>query len=117
MLGFLSSRKRQERADVITLSKLFHRGGLDPSITQAYLDGKITVEQWQVEANRVSAEMDSLGKDLIAKGVPADALRTYFVDGTMSYDELENIVNKCLGGRLLEIADAYSASGAGSLAK
>lgn len=117
MFGFLSSRERQVRADIITLSKIFHRGGLDPSITQAYLDGKITARQWQVEANRVSAEMDSLGKDLIAKGVPADALRAYFVDGTMSYDELENIVNKCLGERVLEIVDAYSANGAGSLAK
>jgi hypothetical protein len=113
----LSPRLRREMAHVKTLAPAWHRMGLDPEITQAYLDGRISSAEWGAEANRVSKQTEEWTKLAMVQGVPAEAFQAYFVDRTISYDELEVIINAALGKRLLEIADACEVEGRQECAK
>jgi len=103
----LSSKRRQQVSDVKILAPVFHRFGLNPKTTQAYLDGEIPFETWKEEANGAPKEADKTTEGLIAHGVPREALQAYFMDGAMTWDELEKIVNIALGDRLIEISEAY----------
>ena len=61
------------------------------------------MSEWKAEAERVTAAIGELHKGLVAHGVPLEAIQAYFFEGTLSFDEFEEIVNAALGHSLMEI--------------
>ena len=103
MFKWLSNRKR--RRGIKSFAPLQHRVGLNPSITDAYLSGEITAEDWMAEANKATEAFNRLTEQLVAYGVPQQSVRDYY-NGDISPDQFKAITVGLLRAELGRVSGA-----------
>lgn len=100
---WLSDRKRGR--GIKSLAPLQHRFGLNPSITEAYLSGEITPEDWMAEAKKATEAFNRLTEQLVAYGVPQQSVRDYY-NGDISPDQFKAITVGLLRTELGRVSGA-----------